>query len=289
MKHRPRQTLDANNEINEKCPICYSSVQFDEGIQVLATPCCHKLCHRMCLQKQAISSGYFFKCALCNNSQQFIDSMNEFGLYVPKQDASWERENNAFGELYERYSRCDQQNCLCPEGRQYKDQRNWQLLICDTCGSKGTHWTCVGRSDWVEVWICSDCQTVERRVANRSKDSNEVQSDDDSDSNIEIISTVSNSQNNKIKISTEMSNNSNQLFEINILDEIPEKKVKRLKKPEMKDVSIQCTLVDAKDLIDSEPIADLVPHHFNKYDISFNRFNAEVIDIDSDDDILILN
>ena len=296
-KHRPRQTLDTSHEINDKCPTCYSNVEFDEGIQVLTTPCCHKLFHRTCLQRQALSAGYFFKCPLCNNGQNFIEIMNEFGIYVPKQDASWERDNNAFGELYQRYSRCDQNNCLCSEGRQFQDERNWQLLICDTCGSKGTHWACVGRTDWFDVWICDGCETVEKRVAKRSESSLNV-SDDDSESDIEIISTFisSSRKDRKIKSSTiKLTNDSKQIFQINVLDDISEKKVKRQKKPEMKDVSIQCTLVDANDLIDTEPIEELDSYVFknSKFTLSSikkSEQNSEIIDIeDSDEEITLLN
>ena len=34
-------------------------------------------------------------------------------------DAAWEQEPNAFQELLERYSRCDAEKCLCPQGREH--------------------------------------------------------------------------------------------------------------------------------------------------------------------------
>ena len=40
----------------------------------------------------AHSAGYFFKCPMCNNKETFEAEMKLFGVYIPEQDASWERE-----------------------------------------------------------------------------------------------------------------------------------------------------------------------------------------------------
>ncbi|XP_054153296.1 pineapple eye protein-like [Oppia nitens] len=176
LKHRPKQELPKDEKTKsvikaqDLCPICYSDLTFDEGVDVLATPCCLKLVHRSCIQKQALSAGYFFKCPLCNCIQEFKDTMIYFGIFIPRQDASWERDNNAFGELYQRHATCDQSPCQCPSGRKYNSGPNWHLLICDTCGSRGAHWSCIDEytNTSTGIWNCDDCRLINQRIEQRA-------------------------------------------------------------------------------------------------------------------------
>ena len=39
---------------------------------------------------------------MCNNKEEFDKEMKKFGIYVPEQDAAWEREGNIFDGIYER-------------------------------------------------------------------------------------------------------------------------------------------------------------------------------------------
>ena len=36
-------------------------------------------------------------------------------------DAAWEKEPGAFDDLYEKYSRCDAELCVCAHGRTYEE------------------------------------------------------------------------------------------------------------------------------------------------------------------------
>ena len=56
---------------------------------------------------------------MCNNKEEFEEEMKRFGIYVPEQDAAWEREGNIFDGIYERHGTCDAETCLCPHGREY--------------------------------------------------------------------------------------------------------------------------------------------------------------------------
>ena len=67
--------------------------------------------HLPCIQKLAINSGYFFKCPMCNNKDEFEAEMKKFGIYIPEQDAAWEREGNIYDGIYERHGTCDAENC----------------------------------------------------------------------------------------------------------------------------------------------------------------------------------
>ncbi|KAK2182261.1 hypothetical protein NP493_359g06032 [Ridgeia piscesae] len=126
------------------------------------------------LLRQAIYSGiHFFKCALCNNKDIFQDEMLTFGIYIPDQDAAWELEPNAYHDLLERHSQCDVTRCLCNQGRRYnKDNSNWEIILCDWCGSKGTHIICsaVDKSSCND-WICDECSNVASKMGSTKKSS----------------------------------------------------------------------------------------------------------------------
>ena len=77
----------------------------------------------------ASSAGYFFKCPMCNNKEDFESEMKRFGVYIPEQDASWEREGNIFDGIYQRHGTCDAEKCICPEGREFdEDYTIWEIV-----------------------------------------------------------------------------------------------------------------------------------------------------------------
>ncbi|XP_071963351.1 G2/M phase-specific E3 ubiquitin-protein ligase-like [Antedon mediterranea] len=120
LEHRPHQETDLSCGSPSKieCPICFCDVPCETNLNVLKTPCCNSTwLHRECVQRQAISSGYFFRCPVCNNKKEFEVEMKMFGIYIPEQDASWEREDGAYQELLERHNECNADKCLCPDGR----------------------------------------------------------------------------------------------------------------------------------------------------------------------------
>ncbi|CAG2111466.1 unnamed protein product [Medioppia subpectinata] len=314
------EELKSGIEAKNDCPICYTGLKFDEGVDVLATVCCDKLIHRLCIQKQALSAGYFFKCPLCNSGQEFKEMVQIQGIYVPKQDASWETEANRFDDLYRRHSRCDQEECFCPNGRNHSsDARNWQLLICDTCGSKGAHWQCIGRSNYVDVWNCDDCLQVEERIRQREEDydnraKQNSRANSSSNINPNLLSTTNSSANEKplkrrqttdTARRTAYQLSTNESIEINIDsgdDEPPAAQTpppKRMRgsglsvrrKPEMKDMAIQCELVSVDDLIDCDPIERLQPYVIKVSNPVIASGVTECIEIDgdSDEDIVIID
>ncbi|XP_076223640.1 uncharacterized protein LOC116424549 isoform X2 [Nomia melanderi] len=167
--HRPRQKIDlkVKSELEKttdiKCYICYDDVNPADRIDTIWAPCCKKNTwfHRKCVQQLAMSAGYFFKCPLCNNKRKFQKEMLEFGIFIPRQDASWELEPNAFQELLYRHDQCDAPICLCPKGRKYTSfNAKWELALCRTCGSQGIHMAC-GQLKWSNpVWECSECISI---------------------------------------------------------------------------------------------------------------------------------
>lgn len=136
------------------------------------------------MESLAKSTGYFFKCSLCNNKECFEEEMKKFGIHVPEQDASWEKEEEAFDDLLERHSSCDAQECLCPAGRtEDEDYTDWEIVskaakvifgkrvfpidasspqvLCRFCGAQGIHVACGGlQSVENPKWSCQMCKGV---------------------------------------------------------------------------------------------------------------------------------
>lgn len=67
-----------------ECAICNNSVVPSPIRASIWAPCCNNAWfHRACIQKLALSSGYFFKCPLCNNTSTFKNNMLDLGIFVP--------------------------------------------------------------------------------------------------------------------------------------------------------------------------------------------------------------
>jgi hypothetical protein len=85
--------------------------------------------HFDCVTKMATNAGYFFKCPMCNNKDEFEQEMKLFGVFIPEQDAVWEREGNVFEGMYERHGTCDAEECQCPDGREFdEDYTIWEIV-----------------------------------------------------------------------------------------------------------------------------------------------------------------
>ncbi|KPP80079.1 G2/M phase-specific E3 ubiquitin-protein ligase-like, partial [Scleropages formosus] len=80
------------------------------------------------LGHQAYSAAlFFFRCTICNNKDKFQQEMLRMGIHIPERDASWELEENAYGELLQVYQRCDALKCISHKGRKYSTQEGSSL------------------------------------------------------------------------------------------------------------------------------------------------------------------
>ncbi|PKK16610.1 PHD finger protein 7, partial [Columba livia] len=83
--------------------------------------------------------------------------MFSLGIRVPLRMPLWEN-NNAYADLGDRHSRCDARECLCPQGREHREERGpWQLLLCRSCAAEGTHRGCCGLRTSGALWECDSC------------------------------------------------------------------------------------------------------------------------------------
>ncbi|MEE6514858.1 hypothetical protein FKM82_023248 [Ascaphus truei] len=162
--HRPVQNiLPSHGHGSSPCIICLDYVTHVPSYHVVRSPCCKTAWfHRNCLQYQALSAGlFFFRCSVCNNKKKFQSEMLRIGIHIPERDASWELEENAYQDLLVRYQRCDVQKCLCQRGRECNSPNGkWEVMLCQCCGSSGTHRACSSLQQLKENWECSECSSI---------------------------------------------------------------------------------------------------------------------------------
>ncbi|XP_026856170.2 G2/M phase-specific E3 ubiquitin-protein ligase [Electrophorus electricus] len=162
-KHCPTQTCSSSPSLPLSCSICLETLEPVLSYSVLKCPAClGSWFHRDCIQHQAHSAAmFFFKCTLCNNKDQFQQEMLRMGIHIPERDASWELEENAYGELLHVYQHCDAVNCSCLKGRSYSAQSGiFEIVRCKFCGSSGTHRKCSSLKLYESNWSCVDCKAA---------------------------------------------------------------------------------------------------------------------------------
>lgn len=83
------------------CSICFDEMGSFHPVNSVRSPCCNKNSwyHKRCLMQLAQTTGYFFNCPLCNNGDEFRETLVMKGVFIPDRDASWESEPNAFAEV----------------------------------------------------------------------------------------------------------------------------------------------------------------------------------------------
>ncbi|XP_045489065.1 uncharacterized protein LOC110997799 [Pieris rapae] len=151
---------DLSEDIQEMvCVICYESVDAFPTIHTFWPPCCARDAwfHRSCIQRMALSAGvHYLRCPLCNDKERFYEAVLSQGYYVPDRDASWELEQNAFAEIYERTIECSVPECECPNGRDNDlESGPWDIKLCLLCGNVGAHAHCAKLKG--QIYVCPTC------------------------------------------------------------------------------------------------------------------------------------
>ncbi|XP_075576230.1 E3 ubiquitin-protein ligase PHF7-like [Pelecanus crispus] len=159
-RHRPVQRVRAVQQDQTACLICQEVVARRPCYDTLVCPTCTSAWfHRRCIQGQALRSAlHHFRCPLCQDVNAFQEEMFRLGIKIPDRDAAWEEEEGAFADHYRRHSCCDARQCLCPAGREEAEVNGpWRLVLCSSCGSRGTHQRCSAVREDAESWECGDC------------------------------------------------------------------------------------------------------------------------------------
>lgn len=139
----------------------------------------------------ALSAGYFFKCPLCNNTDQFRKCMRQKGIYVPDRDASWELEQNAYNELHAPSYSCEAKVCLSKKGRSFNAVHGFAFMSCSSCGAGSIHSKCCLTAEFV-CQICTELfkgRETEETMSN-SVLQNMIEAADTENNNTETLTTT---------------------------------------------------------------------------------------------------
>ncbi|XP_042685512.1 PHD finger protein 7-like [Centrocercus urophasianus] len=181
-EHRPRQAAEAAPSQNTICVICLEPVGDSTSYHTMVCPVCKQAWfHRGCIRKHALHAATMrFFCPVCGGKTRFRSQMTTLGIQIPVRRPSW-WDDAAYQLLRESHRRCDASPCIYVGGRERAQEKGlWQLLICSSCGSEGTHWCCsfwaLGRNGW-ECDTCAGRSTAPRssaELASPSTSSQEV-------------------------------------------------------------------------------------------------------------------
>ncbi|XP_010725890.1 PHD finger protein 7-like, partial [Meleagris gallopavo] len=158
-EHRPQQAAEAAPSQNTVCVICLEPVGDSTSYHTMVCPVCKQAWfHRACIRKHALHAATMrFFCPVCGGKRRFRSQMTTLGIQIPIRRPSW-WDDAAYQSLRERHRRCDASMCLYRGGRERAQEKGlWQLLLCRSCGSEGTHWCC---SFWAmrgNGWECDTC------------------------------------------------------------------------------------------------------------------------------------
>lgn len=142
---------------NDECLICQDPIGVYSPITSMPSCCNLGWFHRTCIKQAAVYSALLLHCPLCGDDKQFYQNlMTQRGIFIPHQDAAWERTRSAFAELLVKHNRCDAEICQCEKGQHFFSKRgDWKIIVCKWCGSKGTHKKCSNLKK--DMFECEDC------------------------------------------------------------------------------------------------------------------------------------
>ena len=114
------------------------------------------------------SGTQHFKCPNCNNKEAIAREFKKLGIYLPQKDAEWELPSYSsfynFQEMYLTVRRCAVAQCWSEGGRDLAEvEGRWEVVLCLTCGSNGTHLACRGDEEGSrgqeqeQPYVCRDC------------------------------------------------------------------------------------------------------------------------------------
>lgn len=202
-----KELYDFNLENTEKpCQICFESIKSQDYIFM---PCCfaqyititgnittlnNAYLHRKCIQKSAYSSGYKFKCPLCQNVDYIVPYLKSIGIYIPMRHPLWEN------SVYQNHSLlgvnvfCGIENCLKKDDRYFHNDNEFNIVVCCTCGSNGAHKVCLEITHLTVdtfKYLCKDCKVNQTNINKSIAENNPPEDDISSCSSTDDIDTIS--------------------------------------------------------------------------------------------------
>ena len=112
----------------------------------------------------------------------FVKEVRKIGIYLPFRDATWETEEHStfynYRDMYIQDRSCGAKVCYCrlEAGRDHHEtDSDWEVVLCDFCGTAGVHIVCGGLDKADPVYGCRDCdnkkvdvETLQEQVACRA-------------------------------------------------------------------------------------------------------------------------
>ncbi|NXG31973.1 PHF7 protein, partial [Dromaius novaehollandiae] len=159
-EHRPEQAVQVHPDVETTCIICLEPVGDKISHNTMACPACKGTWfHRGCIRVGGPSLALWAQSVPSSSaSLTLLESLLQ-GQVVPdsRSTPAWE-EDTGCEELYQRHSWCDASQCLSRQGRQQAEERGpWELLLCSSCASKGTHRRCSALGTGSDSWECDEC------------------------------------------------------------------------------------------------------------------------------------
>ncbi|OXB55673.1 hypothetical protein ASZ78_001981, partial [Callipepla squamata] len=157
--HAPKQQARPVPQEHRQCTVCMEAVEERLSFNTLTCPACNTAhFHRYCVQRQArIAGQHRFHCLFCWDVENIRTEMFRLGIQIPSMDPESDEEEDC-QELSQQNSSCSAGTCLCPNGRGYCGTAGpWRLLLCRSCGSRGTHRFCSTVTDSSDSWECANC------------------------------------------------------------------------------------------------------------------------------------
>ncbi|XP_015705342.1 PHD finger protein 7-like isoform X2 [Coturnix japonica] len=158
-EHRPGQAAEAAPSHNNICVICLEPVGDSTSYHTMMCPDCKQAWfHRGCIRKHALHAATMrFFCPVCGGRAQFRSKMTMLGIQIPVRRPSW-WDDEEYQLLRERHRWCDARMCIYIGGRERAQEAGpWQLLLCSSCGSEGTHRYCTFWATNGNSWECNTC------------------------------------------------------------------------------------------------------------------------------------
>ncbi|KFP79761.1 PHD finger protein 7, partial [Acanthisitta chloris] len=156
-EHRPQQAAQPWHKGHNTCSICLNAVELQTSYGTMACPVCQDArFHRLCIQRLALQAGIAFRCPHCRNQEPFMTEMLTMGIQVLKRPQAWQ--SNEVRQPDPKYITCDASKCLCPQRRQHTEEQGpWELLLCSSCTTTGTHRYCSFVGPLTDSWMCQKC------------------------------------------------------------------------------------------------------------------------------------
>lgn len=164
------------------CYVCLDVMgKFDPFDSVLTECCKLGWFHRNCLKKFALHSGYNLKCPLCG-VDEFRETVKRLGIFVPDHSAVWEKFSQE--TILQKYKHCNAIDCDCPNGRDYENENEFKIYMCNNCAGFGVHRQC-GNIDNSNV--CFECSQCTQILYDQSLDNRSDRSDDSEFDEVSIL------------------------------------------------------------------------------------------------------